>query len=479
LVPALKRILKAALLALTALSVANVGALAQSAGTGNPEGPRKLLEDTSIPAHHVELTLGKARLVKLPAEARDVVIANPATADIVIKTPTLAYLVGREVGGTNAYFLDAEGNEILRLEVQVQIDVESVRNTLNQLLPNTNVKVTAVNNDLFLTGSVRSADVSENARQIASRFVSQDASVINMLAIIEDQQVLLQVRVAEVSRNILKELGVNLFDTLSGTATGFTTLTSGDFNSRVGTTNGFVDAPFLSGLFRYNPVGGDALTLVINALERNGLIKTLAEPNLTTVSGEPATFLAGGEFPIPIASRDGQISIQMEPFGVALNFTPVVMNSGRISLRIFTEVSALTDDGAITLQNIRIPALTVRRAETTVELPSGGSLVIAGLLQDDVRTGIRGVPGFKDLPVLGPFFRNNTLQKSENELIVTVTAMLVRPVDPDQLRLPTDGVGTPSDYELYFLGRLQTLYAKDSKPQKAAALRGPIGYIVE
>lgn len=428
-----------------------------------------------LPARAIKLPVGKARLIRLPIEVRDVLVANPATANVVVKTPRLIYLVGLAVGATNAFFLDAEGNELLRLEIQVQLDVISAEETLKTLLPDAEVKITAVNSHLFLTGSVRSADISENARVIVSRFVSDEANVVNMLAVIEDQQVLLQVRVAEISRNVLKELGINLFDAVTGA---FSTLTSGDFNLRLGTNSPTLDAPFLNGALTYTPSTGDSLTVAINALERNGLIKTLAEPNLTTISGEPATFLAGGEYPIPVSSSNGEISISQEPFGVALSFTPVVLNSGRISLRIFTEVSALSNNGAITLANIQVPALTVRRAETTVELPSGGSLMIAGLLQEDETAGIRGVPGLKDVPILGAFFRNNSLQKTESELIIAVTAFLVRPVSPKRITAPSDGLMPASDYDLYFLGRMHGVYFGGKQPI-TASLKGPIGYILE
>ena len=428
-----------------------------------------------LPARAISLPVGKARLIRLPLEVRDVLVANPATANVVVKTPRLIYLVGLAVGATNAFFLDGEGNELLRLEIQVQLDVTSVEETLKTLLPEAEVKITAVNSHLFLTGNVRSADISENVRMIASRFVADEANVINMLAVIEDQQVLLQVRVAEISRNVLKELGINLFDAVSGA---FSTLTSGDFALRLGTAGPTIDTPFVNSGLSFTPNAGDTLTVAINALERNGLIKTLAEPNLTTVSGEPATFLAGGEYPIPVSSANGEISITQEPFGVALSFTPVVLNSGRISLRIFTEVSALSNNGAITLANIQVPALTVRRAETTVELPSGGSLMIAGLLQEDETAGIRGVPGLKDVPILGSLFRNNSVEKSETELIIAVTAYLVRPTMPKKIDAPTDGLIPASDYDLYLFGRLHGIYA-GGKPTTTASLKGPIGYILE
>jgi pilus assembly protein CpaC len=294
--------------------------------------------------------------------------------------------------------------------------------------------------------------------------------------VIEDQQVLLQVRVAEVSRTVLKELGLNLFGNVLGQVS---TLTSGEFSLNFGTQPGLVAPPYGSGGFAFSPNAGDVLTLAINALEQNGLIKTLAEPNLTAVSGETANFLAGGEFPIPVAADDGQISIEFRRFGVQLNFTPYVLNSGRISLGIGTEVSALSNEGAITLSSISIPALRTRRAETTVELPSGGSLIIAGLLQDELATGVEGLPWLKDVPVLGAFFRNNNISRTERELVVAVTAYLVRPVERHRVRLPTEGLAAPSDFDLFFLGRMESVYAERPPSGQQAALKGPIGYIVK
>ena len=322
-----------------------VTAAGQTSAANDPTRMVELSE--AVPGQIVKLAVGKARQVRLPVAVRDVLVANPETADVVIKTPQLIYLVGRAVGNTNAFFLDEAGNELLRVELQVQADVVAVSETLRELLPDSDIKVTAVNSDLFLTGRVRSPDMAENARLIARRFVENDQNVVNMLAVIEDQQVLLQVRIAEVSRNTLKELGINLAGTLNNA---LQTFTARNLQGSLTSTNPFLDTPFLSATGIWQPNAGDQLTVTINALERNGLLKTLAEPNLTTISGEPASFLAGGEFPIPQAADNGQISIVLEPFGVALNFTPVVLNSGRISLRIFTEVSAISNENAITLQ---------------------------------------------------------------------------------------------------------------------------------
>ncbi len=424
----------------------------------------------------IKLPAGKARIIRLPANVRDVLIADPEIADVVIKTPRLLYLIGRTVGSTNAFFFDPDGGEVLRLEISVELDTVAVKQAIVDLMPNTDVTVKAVNNNLFLTGTVRSPVLSENARQIALRFVEEETDVVNLLTVIEDQQVMLKVRISEVSRTTLKELGVDLLDSANGVAT---TFTAGKLSGSVSSTAGQTTTQFLSGTFSLVDGADNTLTTVINALERNGLIKTLAEPNLTAISGENANFLAGGEFPIPTAAQDGQIAIEFRPFGVTLNFTPVVLDSGRISLRISTEVSSLTTDGSITLTNITVPSLTVRRAQTTVELPSGGSLVIAGLLDDDIASQVQGIPGLKDLPVLGPLFRSQNFQRDESELVVAVTAYLVRAIREETIAEPTRGVIPPTDYDLYFLGRLHGTYAKPDSKVSPTALKGPVGYILE
>lgn len=427
-----------------------------------------------LPFKNIHIPVGKAKLIRLPVAVRDVLVGNSETADVVIKTPRLVYLVGRGVGSTNAFFLDVNGKEIMRLEIQVEIDVVAVRETLRRLIPNNDVKVTAVNSDIFLTGQVRSPDVSENARQIAMRFAGGADNVVNMLAVIEDQQVLLQVKIAEVSRSILKELGINL---LNGST--LSTLTSGEFSLGIGTAASLTSTPFLTAAGAITPNVGDALNFTITALEDHGLIKTLAEPNLTTVSGQPARFLAGGQYPIPSASENGAITVTFQEFGVGLNFTPVVLNSGRISLQIRTEVSALSNDGAIRLAGTSVPSISLRRAETTVELSSGGSLVIAGLLQNDLSTDIDGAPGLMNIPIIGAFFRGNSISRSEKELIISVRCFLVKQIEPQQVTYPTTDIAAPTDFELHFLGRMQSLYTEEPEKLSAASLSGPLGYIVE
>ncbi len=227
------------------------------------------------------------------------------------------------------------------------------------------------------------------------------------------------------------------------------------------------------------PAGDARITHAIRALERNGLIRTLAEPNLTAISGEAAKFLAGGEYPIPVADGNGGISVTFKEFGVGVSFTPTVMSEGRISLKIETEVSELTTAGAVTLAGLSIPALSKREAQSTVELPSGGSLALAGLISDDMRQNIDGLPGLKDLPVLGTLFRSRDFIKEETELVVIVTPYLVKPVARQQLGAPSDGLAAATDMKGIFLGHLNRIYGHDPAAQPVSDLKGDYGFIVE
>jgi len=459
------------------LSFPSIGAWAQMTTTGVVEiTPTDISKDAA--AQVVQLPQGKARVVRLPADARDVLVANPSIAEIIVKTPRLAYLVGRSPGATNAFFFDEDGDEIARLEVQVEVDVVAVQQALAELIPSADIAVKAVRSNLFLTGNVRSNDIAANAQNIATRFVSTAADVVNMIRIIEDQQVLLQVRIAEVSRGVVKDLGLDVAGAIE----------FGDFSLAFAGGNLFLPAGQATPTFPgYGAAvadyvsGTDSFSAAINALERNGLIRTLAEPNLTAISGETANFLAGGEFPIPVAQEGGTITITFRQFGVGLNFTPVVLSSGRISLRLSTEVSTPDASTAVVSGGVAVPGLIVRRAETTVEIPSGGSLVIAGLLQDEMQTNIEGLPYLKDLPILGPFFRTNSVNRDERELVVAITAYLVRPIDHKRVKYPTKDTAPPTDYELFFLGRLEAIYGDRVEADEGVttSLKGPIGYIVQ
>lgn len=421
----------------------------------------------------VRLPLNKTLQLQLPSAVRDVIVGNQAIADVIVRSPTQLFLLGRAVGDTNVFLLDANGKIIERFEINVQPDTEAIKSLLTQLLPNENIGVDGAGDSIVLSGSVSSDGVVEQARNIARRFVKTDEMIVNMLRVSSEQQVLLQVRVAEMSKSALKEVGVGTnFDQVSilgGTASIGTTA--------IGLT---AAGPALNALFDLKDID-----ITLSLLEQRGLAKKLAEPNLVTVSGESANLLVGGEFPIPVPQDANTLTIEFKQFGVSLAFLPVVLDSGRISLKIATEVSSLSAQGAISLPffgaTIQVPALQVRRANSVVELPSGGSIMIAGLLQSDIINGLNGVPGIMDVPVLGALFRSSSFQRQETDLVILVNAVLVKPQQPQVLALPTDGFAPASDLDRYFLGHLQNIYVKQPVPKgnNAPALEGPIGYIVQ
>jgi pilus assembly protein CpaC len=452
--------------------------------------PIQLSSNNGHVTRSVVLWLGKAAIVELPAEAKDVLVANPEVVDAVVRTPTRTYLLGQKVGTTNAFFFDASGKQILNIEIRVERDVSGVESALKRYLPKSRIKIESINDSLVLTGTVGSAADADKARSIAVRFMGDDKRVFSMLTIAAGEQVLLRVRVAEMQRTIAKQLGVNMEHVFELGEVAFDLATGNSF-SLVGQSLSTALNTVTTKEQRQNSVES-----TVQALERHGLLRTLAEPNLTAVSGESAKFLAGGEFPVPKSrDRDGNVTIEYKPFGVGLAFTPVVLSDGRISLRISTEVSELQQQGSfvapssfitdpstgrlVEVKGLTIPALRVRRASTTVEMPSGGSLVMAGLLQQSSKQNIDAVPGLKELPVLGALFQSRDFQNDETELVVMVTPFLVGSVKEKDIRLPTDGFANPNDFETIFLGRLNAVYGKSAKAPAARRLEGPIGFILE
>jgi pilus assembly protein CpaC len=425
----------------------------------------------------ITVPLNKSRIFDLPTDVRDVLVGNPAVADVVIKTPRLVYVLGRKVGDTNVYFLDRKGRQILRLEIRVDRDLAALNKAFAELLPGERIKATAMNADIVLSGIVRSAKAAEDARLIARRFVKGDENVLNMLRIENDQQVMLRVRIAEMSRTTAKDLGFDTF--LNIQMTDAIDFRFDPTNFGVKLFEDVVETAFLGNIVSIAAANLTQFAFAFDALESQGLIKTLAEPNLTVISGENANFTAGGEFPFPSGrDNEGNLTFEFKQFGVVLSFTPVVLSSGMISLKIATEVSELKP-----LEDVDIPFidffLATRRAETTVELPSGGSLVIAGLLQNDILSSVDGFPGLKDIPILGALFRSVSFEKNETELIIAVTVYLVAPVNPRDIALPTDGFAPASDFDLYFLGRLHDVYARPGEAPPSEPLKGPIGYLME
>jgi pilus assembly protein CpaC len=441
----------------------------------------------------VSLSLNKALVVELDADARDVVIANPEIVDAVVRTPRRIFIMALKIGQTNAIFLDAEGRQIGTLDVFVGSDVADLNDQIARQLKGAKVKAEALNDNVVLNGTVTSAHQASQAQEMAARFAGEATRVVNALSIEQASQVLIKVRVAEMSRTIAKQLGVNVtaaVGSLNGTPIFASTdnqfsLLGRALSNLSGARIGSVGAQCLINalVLGCDPTPNNVQG-VVQALEDIGLVRTLAEPNLTAVSGEAARFLAGGEFPVPISrDRDGNITVAFKQFGVGLAFTPVVLDKGHISLQVSTEVSELTNAGAFSLagsgisDGLTIPALAVRRAETTVELPSGGSLVIGGLLQNQTKQNINGFPGLKDLPILGALFRSRDYQNSETELVVMVTAYLVDPVSEARLTRPDTGFVVPTDIDTILLGRLNSVYGRNVMP--ANAPRNTIGYIVE
>jgi pilus assembly protein CpaC len=471
---------------------------------------------TASGAQSLALSRGKSAIIELPVDVRDMLVTNPAVADAVLRGPRRIYVLGMALGSTDAVFFDASGRKILSLAIRVEQDSTALEDTLRRVLPSANIQVQAIRDSVILTGSVASTGEAGMASQIASKFVDKPENVLNMLSIAGKDQVMLKVRIVEVQRNIIKQLGFNtsaVLGQLGGAQYAFGVSPTFGVNGALlgGLTGGYkldttkqpiaaapsncASSTVVSGANVGNCVGVDRIgsnglnsaNAMIQAFERVGLLRTLAEPNLTVVSGEAGKFLVGGEFPVPVAQDvTGRISLEFKPYGVGLGYTPVVMSGGRISLKLSTEVSELTSLGAFTLAssttggtNLSVPGLTVRRAETTVELPSGGSLMIAGLLQQTSKQNIDSLPGMTNLPILGSLFRSRDYLNGETELVVIITPYIVDPTKPQNLQTPADGLQTASDMSTVLLGRLNKVVKAPVGANSGRAYQGPVGYVIE
>lgn len=453
------------------ITLGGAGGVTMRNGPVNPHGAMRAASES------VHLAVNKSADILLPSQVRDVIVGNSDIVDVMVRSPTQIYLVGRAAGQTNVFLLDRGGRTIRRLEVDVALDTLAVRDALNQVLPaEREIQVSAVNDSLYLSGTVKTDAAAGAARALARRFVSADTNLVNLLRVSNDQQVLLHVKVVEMQRTVVKELGVGITNNKTLPLLGSSALTSASTTSTIGQiTTSYFGAATVTGI--------GSLTTNLSLLENQGLIRTLVEPNLTAVSGETATMLAGGEIPIPVADSNGSISVEFKPYGVLLNFTPTVLDPGRLSLKMSTEVSALDSTNKTAVSTtISVPAFKVRRAGSTVELPSGGSIMIAGLLQNDLTGNVSGLPGLMDIPVLGALFRSTAFQRNETELVVILSAYVVQSVDrPDALSTPSDGFAPASDIKLFLFGRLQDTYTKRGAeaPVSPTQLQGPYGFIVQ
>jgi pilus assembly protein CpaC len=429
----------------------------------------------------VPLGIGKSVVIDLPRDVKDVLVADPKVANAVIRSARRAYIIGSTIGQTNVFFFDHSGQQIIGLDIAVTRDLNGLRAAIRQALPNVDIKVEGLGGGVMLTGNVQSPIEAQTAFDIASRLVDDGKKVVNAIMVHGRDQVMLKVTVAEVQRDIIKQLGIDL---------------SGRFGSGASMVTFNTDNPFpVQGTplstSRIDPsLGnvGNRITATIRAMERAGVIRTLAEPSLTAISGESATFLAGGEFPIVTSITCTGVGVGCTPtvefkkFGVSLNFTPVVLSEGRISLKLMSEVSELSTEGALVQAGITIPSLRTRRTDTTVEIPSGGSLAMAGMIQEQTKQQINGMPGLMQVPVLGTLFKSRDFINRQTELVIIVTPYIVRAVARRNLSRPDDGFADASDPATILLGRLNRIYGvpkpKDPHVQQSS-YRGNYGFILD
>lgn len=389
-------------------------------------------------ANDIVLTQGMADVVTLNGNVADVMVANPSIVDVSALKSNKLYLVGTNIGTTNIITVDESGNVIKRFNVHVKIDDAALNAALKELFPDEAVELKTLTSQLILSGTVSSAEVANSIAQVVNHYVGEitgntatiDEMIVNLLKVRGKSQVTLRVKVMEVSRNLLRETGVDTDIADLGFNAGGNIRNNPDLGGILGgvVSTGITQTPFATfGLLESFGAFGPVDT-VITLLEDEGMVKVLAEPNLTAISGETAGFLAGGEFPVPSGrDNDGNIEITFRQFGVALNFAPVVLSDNRVSLQLQTEVSSLAQDNAVTLNNVQVPGLDVRRATTTVEMGSGASLMIAGLLQSESFKTMSGLPGLLHTPILGELFQSENFRRNETELVILVTPYLVEP----------------------------------------------------
>ncbi len=456
-----------------------VAMVAASVGSTAPIAAQTV---AASPTSLVEVAIGRGRLVTLARPMSDLFIANDAIADVQVRSPTQLYIFGKTAGETTVYATAKGGGVVYSTTVRVGTNIDSVSQMLSLAMPDAHIVATPMNGLVLLTGTVSQPDDAAEAERLVQAYVGDATRVLVRLKTATPLQVNLQVKFAEVSRSFIKNIGVNV-QTLNS---------SGGFNFGVaqgraatqyapngplftGGTTATDGTSLLNGLANATTIGAAGKVFGLDLLssldlgERKGLVSTLANPNLTALSGETSTFLAGGEIPIPISQGLGAVSVEYKQYGISLVYTPTVLSDGRISLRVRPEVSQLTSAGAVTINGTTIPALTTRRAETTVELGSGQSMMIAGLLQNNHNNSITQAPGLGDVPVLGALFRSNGFQRDETELVIVITPYLVKPVNANDIVLPTDGYTAAGDLDRIFTGALSRSNGNNDRPKPSVA----------
>ncbi|MBO6505078.1 MAG: type II and III secretion system protein family protein [Kordiimonadaceae bacterium] len=402
----------------------------------------------------LSIEVNKGTLIRLDRPAAEVFIANPDIADVQVKSNRVIYIFGQAQGETSFYALDKDDRTIFSSNISVTRNLSALRTAYDRMLPGAPVRALMMGQLVVLEGNVSSPAEAAMAERLARDVLSTDR-VMNGINVLQPTQVNLRVRIAEVSRTVLKQLGVNWEGFYTGSNIGFGIANGRDVSNIIADPVTQLPIEIFNrpdvgnSLFGEIFTGGVDLNYAIDALDQEGFIKVLAEPNLTALTGQSANFLAGGEFPIPIPSRDG-LGIEYREFGVKLDFTPTVMSTGRISMHVRPEVSDLSSAGAIRVEGISVPSISTRRAETTVELGSGQSFAIAGLIENNVVQDANKFPGLGDIPIIGALFRSEEFRREETELLIVITPYIVRPVGDRQLALPTDGYRAPTDMQRFF-----------------------------
>ena len=440
--------------------------------------------DGQMNARFVSLGVGKSIVIDLPREIKDVLVADPKIANAVVRSTQRAYVIGAAVGQTNIVFFDSTGAQIAAYDIAVKRDLNGVRAALKQSLPNSDILIDGVGDGVLLSGSAASPVEAQQAADIAARLVGGPEKVVNSIAVRGRDQVMLRVTLAEVQRSIVKQLGIDLSANLSY---GTSVVKFTNNNPFTANSAPLVPGNSLTGNFGTMP----SVQATLRAMESAGVVRTIAEPNLTAISGESATFISGGEFPIPTGvscqtTTGGGIgncvqTVAFKKFGISLNFTPVVLTEGRISLRVMTEVSEVSTENSLTggQGGTTIPSIKTRRAETTLEIPSGGAMAMAGLIQDQTKQAINGLPGLSQLPVLGSLFRSRDFVNNQTELMVLVTPYVVRAVAQKDLSRPDDGFASASDPQADLLGSINRIYGVPGRVEKARNYRGTYGFITD
>jgi pilus assembly protein CpaC len=439
--------------------------------------------DGQMNARFLSLGVGKSIVIDLPRDIKDVLVADPKIANAVVRSAQRAYIIGATVGQTNIVFFDAQGQQIAAYDIAVKRDLNGARAAIKQLLPNADIQIDGLGDGVVLTGSAANQIEAQQAGDLAARLAGGADKVVNNISVRGRDQVMLKVTVAEVQRSIIKQLGVDLTAKLNY---GTSAVTFSNANPFTANNTALVGGNAVTGSLGASP----SIQATLRAMESAGVIRTLAEPNLTAISGESASFIAGGEFPIPAgytcqpatsvgSVQQCQLSVSYKKFGISLNFTPVVLSEGRISLHVMTEVSEISNENSVNLSGVSIPSIKTRRAETSLEIPSGGGMAMAGLIQQQTKQAINGMPGLMQLPVLGALFRSRDYVNNQTELMVIVTPFVVRAVAQKDLSRPDDGFTATSDPQADLIGNITRIYGVPGRVEPGRAYRGTYGFITD